>query len=215
MNSIFGVLDPHYIVETLGMVGILTVLFVETGLLIGLILPGDTMLFLAGVAASATALQTVGIQLPITILLLSAPLFAISGSQLGHQLGATYGRKLFSRPDSRIFNQEKVQRTEKWLQKYGVGKALILARFIPVVRTMINPLCGIVGVPAKKFFIWNFIGGLLWTDGIILAGFLLGEKLSGSVDKYLLPIIGLVFVLSIIPLALELIREWRSRKHLS
>ena len=215
MNSIFGVLDPHYIVETLGMVGILTVLFVETGLLIGLILPGDTMLFLAGVAASATALQTVGIQLPITILLLSAPLFAISGSQLGHQLGATYGRKLFSRPDSRIFNQEKVQRTEKWLQKYGVGKALILARFIPVVRTMINPLCGIVGVPAKKFFIWNFIGGLLWTDGIILAGFLLGEKLSGSVDKYLLPIIGLVFVLSIIPLALEIIREWRSRKYLS
>ena len=210
-----NILDPHYIVETLGMVGILTVLFVETGLLIGLVLPGDTMLFLAGVAASATALQTVGIQLPITILLLSAPLFAISGSQLGHQLGATYGRKLFSRPDSRIFNQEKVQRTEKWLQKYGVGKALILARFIPVVRTLINPLCGIVGVPAKKFFIWNFIGGLLWTDGIILAGFLLGQKLSGSVDKYLLPIIGLVFVLSIIPLALEIIREWRSRKHLS
>ena len=123
-----NILDPHYIVETLGMVGILTVLFVETGLLIGLVLPGDTMLFLAGVAASATALQTVGIQLPITILLLSAPLFAISGSQLGHQLGATYGRKLFSRPDSRIFNQEKVQRTEKWLQKYGVGKALILAQ---------------------------------------------------------------------------------------
>ena len=210
-----NILDPHYIVETLGMVGILTVLFVETGLLIGLVLPGDTMLFLAGVAASATALQTVGIQLPITILLLAAPFFAISGSQLGHQLGATYGRKLFSRPDSRIFNQEKVQRTEKWLQKYGVGKALILARFIPVVRTLINPLCGIVGVPAKKFFIWNFIGGLLWTDGIILAGFLLGEKLSGSVDKYLLPIIGLVFVLSIIPLALEIIREWRSRKYLS
>ena len=210
-----NILDPHYIVETLGMVGILTVLFVETGLLIGLVLPGDTMLFLAGVAASATALETVGIQLPITILLLAAPIFAITGSQLGHQLGATYGRKLFSRPDSRIFNQEKVHRTEKWLKKYGVGKALILARFIPVVRTLINPLCGIVGVPAKKFFIWNFIGGLLWTDGIILAGFLLGEKLSGSVDKYLLPIIGLVFVLSIIPLALEIIREWRSRKHLS
>ena len=210
-----NILDPHYIVETLGMVGILTVLFVETGLLIGLVLPGDTMLFLAGVAASATALETVGIQLPITILLLAAPLFAITGSQLGHQLGATYGRKLFSRPDSRIFNQEKVRRTEKWLMKYGVGKALILARFIPVIRTLINPLCGIVGVPAKRFFIWNFIGGLLWTDGIILAGFVLGEKLSGSVDKYLLPIIGLVFVLSIIPLALEIIREWRSRKYLS
>jgi len=178
-----NLLDAHYIVTTLGMVGILTVLFVETGLLIGLVLPGDSLLFIAGVAASATAMETFGIQLPIAVLLLAAPLFAILGSQLGHLLGATYGRKLFSRPDSRIFNQAKVQRTEKWLSKYGLGKALILARFIPVVRTLINPLCGIVGVPAAKFAIWNFVGGIIWTDGIILAGFTLGEKLSGSVDK--------------------------------
>jgi membrane-associated protein len=210
-----NILDPHYIVTTLGMVGILTILFVETGLLIGLVFPGDSLLFIAGVAASATAMETFGIQLPISILLLAAPLFAILGSQLGHLLGATYGRKLFSRPDSRIFSQAKVQRTEKWLSKYGLGKALILARFIPVVRTLINPLCGIVGIPAAKFAIWNLISGIIWTDGIILAGFTLGEKLSGSVDKYLLPIVGVIIVLSLIPVAIEFIKEWQTRKHLT
>ena len=210
-----NILDPHYIVTTLGMVGILTILFVETGLLIGLVFPGDSLLFIAGVAASATAMETFGIQLPISILLLAAPLFAILGSQLGHLLGATYGRKLFSRPDSRIFSQAKVQRTEKWLSKYGLGKALILARFIPVVRTLINPLCGIVGISAAKFAIWNLISGIIWTDGIILAGFTLGEKLSGSVDKYLLPIVGVIIILSLIPVAIEFIKEWQTRKHLT
>ena len=202
-----NILDPHYIVETLGMVGILTVLFVETGLLIGLVLPGDTMLFLAGVAASATALQTVGIQLPITILLLSAPLFAISGSKLGHQLGATYGRKLFSRPDSRIFNREKVHRTEKWLKKYGVGKALILARFIPVVRTLINPLAGIVQMPKRIFTKWNIVGAIIWTESVILIGYVLGEKLKGSVDKYLLPIVGMIIVISFLPIIFSYLKE--------
>ena len=207
-----NILDPHYIVTTLGMVGILTILFVETGLLIGLVFPGDSLLFIAGVAASATAMETFGIQLPISILLLAAPLFAILGSQLGHLLGATYGRKLFSRPDSRIFSQAKVQRTEKWLSKYGLGKALILARFIPVVRTFINPLCGIVGIPAAKFAIWNLISGIIWTDGIILLGYLLGEKIEGSVDKFLLPIIGLIIALSLLPIAIEIYRE-RKRRH--
>lgn len=210
-----NILDPHYIVTTLGMVGILTVLFVETGLLIGLVLPGDSLLFIAGVAASESAMKSFGVQLPISILLLAAPLFAILGSQLGHLLGATYGRKLFNRPDSRIFSQAKVLRTEKWLSKYGLGKALILARFIPVVRTLINPLCGIVGVPASKFAIWNFVGGIIWTDGIIFAGFTLGEKLSGSVDKYLLPIVGVIIIISLIPVAIEFFKEWQTRKHLT
>ena len=116
---------------------------------------------------------------------------------------------LFRSPDSRFFNQERVHQTEKWLLKYGLGKALILSHFIPFVRTLLNPLCGIVGIPAKKFFFWNVIGSYLWTVGIISAGYLLGEKLEGSVDKYLLPIVGLIIFASLMPIALEIIRNRR------
>jgi membrane-associated protein len=91
--------------------------------------------------------------------------------------------------------------------KYGLGKALILSHFIPFVRTLLNPLCGIIGIPAKKFFFWNVIGSYIWTVGIISAGYLLGEKLKGSVDKYLLPIIALIIVVSLLPILFEIIRE--------
>ena len=105
--------------------------------------------------------------------------------------------------------------TEKWLKKYGPGRAIVLARYVPFVRTLINPLCGIVRVPASTFFIWNVVGGILWTDGIILLGFLLGEKLKGSIDKYLLPVIFLIIILSLLPLALQIFREVRTKRHLS
>ena len=147
-------LDAHDIVTTLGTIGVLTALFVETGLLVGLFLPGDSLLFVAGLAASGTAREIFGDQLSYTQLMIWAPIAATAGSQFGHWLGAKFGRPFFDRPDSRFFNQERVQQTERWLMKYGFGKALILSHFIPFVRTLLNPLCGIIGVPAKKFFIW-------------------------------------------------------------
>jgi membrane-associated protein len=91
--------------------------------------------------------------------------------------------------------------------KYGLGKALILSHFIPFVRTLLNPLCGIVGIPGKKFFIWNLIGSYIWTVGIISAGYLLGEKLQGSVDKYLLPIVALIILASLTPIVLEILKK--------
>jgi membrane-associated protein len=209
-------LDAHSIITTLGLVGILVILFMETGLLIGLVFPGDSLLFLAGIGASTAAANVFdGVQLSLTGLLIGAPLAAIVGSQLGHWIGARYGRKLFDRPDGRFFNHDRVLATEKWLRKYGEGKAIILARFVPFVRTLINPMCGVVHIPAKRFFLWNVIGAVIWTDGIILAGYFLGERVSGSVDKYLLPIIGLIIFISLIPLLIEAFREWRTRKHLS
>jgi membrane-associated protein len=209
-------LDAHSIITTLGLVGILVILFMETGLLIGLVFPGDSLLFLAGIGASTAAANVFdGVQLSLTGLLIGAPLAAIVGSQLGHWIGARYGRKLFDRPDGRFFNHDRVLATEKWLRKYGEGKAIVLARFVPFVRTLINPMCGVVHIPAKRFFLWNVIGAIIWTDGIILAGYFLGERVSGSVDKYLLPIIGLIIFISLIPLLIEAFREWRTRKHLS
>jgi membrane-associated protein len=205
-------LDAHDIVTTLGTLGVLAALFIETGLLIGLFLPGDSLLFVAGLAASGTAREIFGDQLSYTQLMIWAPIFATAGSQCGHWLGAKYGRPFFDRPDSRFFNQERVQQTERWLMKYGLGKALILSHFIPFVRTLLNPLCGIIGIPAKKFFVWNLIGSYIWTVGIISAGYLLGEKLQGSVDKYLLPIVALIILASLTPILIEFLRDRKERK---
>ena len=205
-------LDAKEIVATLGTLGVLATLFIETGLLVGLLLPGDSLLFVAGIAASGTAKEIFGNQLSYTQLLIWAPIAATVGSQCGHWLGAKYGRPFFDRPNSRFFNQERVANTEHWLMKYGLGKALILSHFIPFVRTLINPLCGIIGIPAKKFFIWNIIGSYIWTVSLISAGYLLGERLEGSVDKYLLPIVALIIVLSLAPIAIEFLKD-KKRKN--
>ena len=205
--------DANSIVTDLGLIGILLILFAETGLLIGLAFPGDSLLFIAGIAASATGAALLnGNQLPTLELFTLAPVAAITGSFVGRWFGEKYGRKLFDRPDGRFFTQARVVQTEKWLEKYGVGKALLLARFIPFVRTLINPVVGIIGIPTKVFIFWNILGAIVWTDGILLLGYLLGEKIEGSIDKYLLPIIGLIIALSLMPILFEVYRERKRKK---
>ena len=206
--------DAHSIVSDLGLIGVLAIIFAETGLLVGLAFPGDSLLFLAGVAASGSGAALLGnAHLPAGALFIGAPIAAIAGAQVGHWFGHKYGRKLFDRPGGRVFNHQKVVATEKWLRKYGTGKAIVLARFVPFIRTLVNPMCGVVGIPAKKFFFWNSIGGLVWTEIVIGLGFILGEKLKGSVDKYILPLVGLIVVVSLLPVVAELFREWQTRKH--
>ena len=205
--------DAHSIVGDLGLVGILTIIFAETGLLVGLAFPGDSLLFIAGVAASGSGAAILGgASLNPVLLFALSPIAAITGSTVGYWFGEKYGRKLFDRPDGRIFNHHKVAATEKWLTKYGIGKALVLARFVPFVRTLINPMCGIIDVPKKKFLLWNAVGALIWTQGVIGLGFILGDVLEGSVDKYLLPVIGLIVFVSVIPVLLELFKEWQSKR---
>ena len=214
MNLAANLFDAHSIVGDLGLIGVLAIIFAETGLLIGLAFPGDSLLFIAGVAASGSGAAILGgASLNPVVLFIGAPIAAILGSQVGHWFGSTYGRKLFDRPDGRFFNHQRVVATEKWLTKYGTGKALVLSRFIPFVRTLINPLAGIVGIPVKKFLVWNITGAVIWTQLVLGAGFILGEKLKGSVDKYLLPIVGLIIIISVIPVAVEFFREWSTRKH--
>ena len=214
MNIAANLFDAHSVVGELGLIGVLAIIFAETGLLIGLAFPGDSLLFVAGIAASGSGAAILsGAHLQALPLFIGAPLAAIIGAQVGHMLGATFGRKLFDRPDGRIFNQQRVASTEKWLVKYGVGRALILTRFVPVVRTLINPMAWVVNIPTKKFLLWNIVGGVIWTELVIGAGYILGEKLKGSVDKYLLPIVALIIVVSLIPVVLEFFREWTTRKH--
>ncbi len=206
--------DAHSIVPDLGLIGVLAIIFAETGLLVGLAFPGDSLLFLAGVAASGSGAAVLGnAHLPAGALFLGAPFAAITGAQLGHWLGHKFGPALFDRPDGRIFNRERVVATEKWLRKYGTGKAIVLARFVPLIRTLINPMCGVVGIPAKKFFVWNAVGAIIWTELVLGLGYILGEKLKGSVDTYILPLVGLIVVASLVPVLAELFREWQTRKH--
>ena len=205
--------DAHSIVGDLGLVGVLAIIFAETGLLVGLAFPGDSLLFIAGVAASGSGTAILGnASLDPVLLFALSPFAAIFGSAVGYWFGEKYGKRLFDKPDGRIFNHHKVVATEKWLTKYGVGKALVLARFVPFVRTLINPMCGIIGVPKKTFMIWNTVGALIWAQGVIGLGFILGDVLEGSVDKYLLPVIGLIVFVSLVPVLFELFKEWQSKR---
>ncbi len=213
LTPVMNLLDPNFIVGDLGLIGILAILFAETGLLIGLAFPGDSLLFVAGIAASGTGAALLGgANIPPLPLFIGAPVAAFVGSMVGRWFGHKYGKKLFDRPDGRFFTQSKVQATEKWLVKYGTTKALILARFIPFVRTLINPMCGIVDVPKRTFVMASAVGAVIWTDGVLLLGYILGERLEGSVDHYLLPIIGLIILLSVIPVGLEILRERKKNK---
>ena len=207
--------DAHSVVTTLGLIGVLAIIFAETGLLIGLFFPGDSLLFIAGLAASGSAQEVVGTHLNVPALLIGALIAAILGSQVGYWFGAKVGPRYFDRPEGRFFNQKRVQATEKWLNKYGTGKALILSRYVPFIRTLINPLAGIIKIPARQFFIYNTIGAIIWTESVIGLGIFLGDKISGSIDKYLLPIIALIIFFSLIPVAIEIVREINTKRNLS
>jgi membrane-associated protein len=212
-------LDPKDLLQTFGLVGVWAILFAETGLLIGFFFPGDSLLFLAGVAASPVADSIFGpaTRLPLAGLLIGGPVCAIAGAQLGHFLGARYGRKMFDRPDSRLFKREYVEKAEHYFEKFGPAKAVVLARFIPVVRTFLNPVAGTLGMPARKFLLWNIVGGVLWTDGVLLIGYLLAKQIyhaiGDKIDHYILPVVALIVVISVLPIFIEILRERKAKKN--
>lgn len=204
-----SITDPKSLINSLGLIGIYLILFAETGLLIGFFLPGDTLLVIAGVAASGTASHVVGVRLSLPALLVGAPLCAIIGAQLGHYLGARFGSGLFNRPQSRLFRREHVDKAEYYFNKFGPAKAVVLARFIPIVRTFLNPVAGLLEMPARSFLVWNVLGGLAWTEGVILLGYNLGDSLAPVIDKYMIPVVALIALISVIPVIIEIVRGRR------
>jgi membrane-associated protein len=214
-NVAVNFLSPESLLAAFGLFGVLVIIFAETGLLIGCFLPGDSLLFLAGFAASSAAVKKFDFQLPIEGLLIGAPLCAIAGAQLGHWLGVKIGPRLFNRPESRVFKREYVDSAEHYFTKFGPAKAVIIARFIPFVRTFLNPLAGILHMPARTFLLWNVVGAIIWTDGVIYLGYSLGDYIGDSIDKYLLPGIALVILISLAPIMVEILkgrREARARR---
>jgi len=211
-------LDPKDLLQTFGLVGVWVILFAETGLLVGFFFPGDSLLFLAGVAASpvADAIFGGGTRLALAGLLIGGPICAIVGAQLGHWLGARYGRRMFERPNSRLFKREYVEKAEYYFKKFGPSKAVVLARFIPIVRTFLNPVAGALGMPARQFLLWNVVGAVLWVDGILLIGYLLADRIykaiGDKIDHYILPVVALIIVISVLPIFFEFLRDRRARK---
>ena len=201
----FNPLSADGWLSSLGAFGVFLVLFAETGLLIGFFLPGDSLLFTAGLLCTTTASGTV--HLSLAAVLPAAAAGALLGAQVGYWLGKRGGRALLARSENKHL-QRGVERAEVILQRYGQGKAIVLARFIPVVRTVLNPLAGILEVPLPTFVLWQAVGGLLWSIGVTLAGYALGSSVP-NVDNYLLPIVALIVVISLIPIALEVRRSRR------
>ena len=206
--SLLHAISAQSLIDSLGLAGIGLILFAETGLLLGFFLPGDSLLFVAGYATVAG--NSLHLHLSLPGLLVLAPIAAIAGAQVGFEIGRRAGPALFRRPDSRFFKQDYVERTRAVFEQFGLPRAVVVARFVPIVRTFLNPMAGIVGMPAKRFAVWNAIGGLGWTIGLVLLGHGLGHV--GVVRKHVELLVIAVVILSLLPLAYEATRHRRRNR---
>jgi membrane-associated protein len=178
-----------------GYLGLFGIIFAESGLFFGFFLPGDSLLFTAGLLAANGKLN-------LATLLIGLPLAAILGDSAGYWFGAWVGPRIFTKRDSLLFDHKHVERAEQFYEKYG-PRAIILARFVPVVRTFVPVVAGVGSMKYGLFLKYNIIGGLLWGMLLILLGYFLGRSFPG-VQHYLTPIVALIIIISFLPIA----REW-------
>ncbi|MBI3634556.1 MAG: VTT domain-containing protein [Candidatus Yonathbacteria bacterium] len=198
---------PHFdlpqIIQAFGYIGLFGIIFAETGLFLGFFLPGDSLLFTAGLLSSQ-GLFSIWVLAPLVI----AP--AILGDSFGYWFGAKVGPKIFNQEDSLLFHKRHIERTREFYAKYG-AKAVFLARFIPIVRTFIPILAGVGGMPYKIFVKYNIIGGFVWGGGMTILGYSLGKSVPG-IDKYLTIIIIGIIIVSFLPIAFEFAKDKISKK---
>jgi membrane-associated protein len=192
--------DPRHLIETFGTLGLFVIVFAESGLLVGFFLPGDSLLFTAGLLASQDVLT-------FPVVVVGCFVAAVAGDQVGYAFGARVGPALFRRPDSRIFRQEYVEKARHFFERYG-SKTIVLARFVPIVRTFAPILAGVGSMRYRVFVTYNVVGALLWAVGVTTLGYILGESIP-DIDKYLLPVIAGIIVLSVLPIAIEVLRNRR------
>jgi membrane-associated protein len=189
-------LDPEKLLVAVGTIGLLAVIFAESGLLFGFFLPGDSLLFTAGLFAAQGKLN-------LAVILVGCFVAAVAGDQVGYAFGNRVGPALFRRPDSRFFKQEHVEKAQAYFDKYG-AKTIVLARFVPIVRTFAPIVAGVGSMPYRTFATYNLAGGLLWTQGVTLLGYFLGEIdwIEKNLEIAILGIVGL----SILPIVIEVLR---------
>lgn len=196
-------MDPRHLLETFGTLGLFAIVFAESGLLFGFFLPGDSMLFTAGLLASSGFSN-------LWIIAGGCFVAAVAGDQVGYVIGRRAGPALFRRPESRFFHKRNVDRAKAYFDQHG-SKTIILARFIPVIRTFVPMVAGVGQMEYRRFVTFNVIGGFLWSVGLTVLGYLLGESIP-NVDRYLLPLVALIVAVSFVPVFREV---WRLRRQRS
>jgi membrane-associated protein len=197
-------LDPTHLINTFGLIGIMVILFAECGLLVGFFLPGDSLLFTAGLLAAG------GLIAPLWVLLVLLPLAAIAGNLVGYWIGRTAGPAVFTRPDSRLFKAAYVERAQAFFDRNG-SRTILLARFVPIVRTFATVMAGAAKMDARRYAVSSVIGGILWAGGVTLLGYWLGQVALVR-DHIELFILGIV-ALSLVPVVIEVVRSRRESRH--
>src|SRR4051794_39280138 len=195
-------LDPQHLISTFGLVGILALVFAESGLLIGFFLPGDSLLFTAGLlVADGTYLHQ-----PLALMCLLVSIAAVAGDQFGYLFGRRFGPALFRRPDSRLFKQENLTRAREFFARYG-ARSIVLARFVPIVRTFTPIVAGASHMRYRTFLTYNVIGGTLWGCGVTILGYFLRQVavVKSNIEVILVGIVAL----SLLPIGVELLRARR------
>lgn len=199
-----GWLDPETMLNGLGpymLIGLCAVIFAECGLLVGFFLPGDSLLFTAGLFVATGLLDS-----PIWLVCVLLTVCALLGNVVGYGIGYKVGPALFNRPNSRLFKREYVDKTHGFFEKYG-PRAIVMARFVPIVRTFITAMAGIGRMNPRTYFTYSLIGGVAWAAGVTLLGYWLGA-IPFVRDHVELILIGIV-ALSVLPIVVELIRARR------
>lgn len=191
-------LDPLFLIDTLGLVGVLGIIFAESGVFLGFFLPGDSLLFTAGLLASENYFS-------IFTLIILASIAAILGDTFGYAFGNKVGPKIFTKEHSFVFSLKNLERSKVFFERHG-KKAVIMARFMPAVRTFTPILAGVGKMPYKSFITYNIIGGVSWVVLMSGLGYFFG-KLIPNPDRYILPVIVLIIIISIIPSLIEFIRN--------
>ena len=201
-------IDLLAFIKLVSILGVAAVIFAESGLLIGFFLPGDSLLFATGFLINAGILN-VNIHVAVLIVFIAAVL----GDSVGYTFGRRLGPRLFRKPEARFFKQEYIQRAKQFYEKHG-GKTIIMARFIPVVRTFAPIVAGASRMEYRRFVTFNIVGAFLWAAGVTYGGYLLGsmfERAGIQIDNVLLPIIAVIILISILPPAIHILKEKKNR----
>lgn len=186
------------LIQTIGLVGIFLFVFTESGLFFGFFLPGDSLLFTAGILASMGNFNVV-------FLFIGSFIMAVLGDSVGYYFGRKIGHRIFSKPDSLFWNKKNLEKTAVFFEKHG-NKTITLARFVPIVRTFAPIMAGVGKMKYKIFLFWNILGGFFWTGIMVFAGYFLGNSVK-NIDKFILPIVIFIIFISVVPIALQFWRE--------
>ena len=197
-----SLLDPTHLIDTFGLVGVAAVLFAECGLLVGFFLPGDSLLFTAGLLAAT------GLVAPLWVLLVVLPLAAVAGNLVGYAIGRRAGPAILARPDGRLVKTAHLRRAQAFFDRNG-GRTVLLARFVPIVRTFATVVAGAARMDLRRYAAWSLLGGVLWAGGLTLLGFFLGQ-VAVVRDHVELFVLGVVAV-SLVPVLVEALRARRTR----